>query len=250
MSLFPVSHVCQWVLPLSSALNPQPTQLHPFIKEPMGTGKPIVNPGGFFFVNLLTPAPLPSTCRSVAVTPLSQTEFVTPVTPGDVTNHKCSMLSLDEEQHSGGFLLGTHSHTGALILQFTLEDNFSARYHSFCFVFLYFWNCVCLTCFTSFFLLMQGFWDVPFFPKDFLKIVFRNAVVFIKTSKFSKSALICTHSKFCTKAGSNIQSLFFSRRLSSFKLLKHNELIVCCWLTKKTSMTYWLLAQLKDIRVT
>lgn len=64
-----ISHVHQWALSLSgslslgAALHPLPTQLHPVIKEPMGTRKLIVLPQEFrpscCRAELLTPVPLP-----------------------------------------------------------------------------------------------------------------------------------------------------------------------------------------------
>lgn len=73
-SLF--SHVCQSALSLSPALHPLPTQLHPFIKEPMGTRKLIVCPGisaPCYRANLLTPVPLLSAHHSSSLSPLQHT---------------------------------------------------------------------------------------------------------------------------------------------------------------------------------
>lgn len=75
MSCFSISHVCQSAPSLSPALHPLPTQLHPFIKEPMGTRKLIVRLGisaPCCRADLLTPVPLPSThhSSSLSLSPL------------------------------------------------------------------------------------------------------------------------------------------------------------------------------------
>lgn len=57
-----------------SGSDPLPTQLHPFIKEPMGTKKLIVCPGicaPCCRADLLTPGPLPSAHHSSSAAPLS-----------------------------------------------------------------------------------------------------------------------------------------------------------------------------------
>lgn len=76
MSCFSISHVCQSAPSLSPALHPLPTQLHPFIKEPMGTRKLIVCPGisaPCCRADLLTPVPLPSAHHSSSLFPLQHT---------------------------------------------------------------------------------------------------------------------------------------------------------------------------------
>lgn len=76
MSCFSISHVYQSALSLSPALHPLPTQLHPFIKEPMGTRKLIVRPGisaPCCRADLLTPVPLPSAHHSSSRSPLQRT---------------------------------------------------------------------------------------------------------------------------------------------------------------------------------
>lgn len=76
MSCFSISHVYQSPLSLSPALHPLPTQLHPFIKEPMGTRKLIVRRGisaPCCRADLLTPVPLPSAHHSSSLSPLQHT---------------------------------------------------------------------------------------------------------------------------------------------------------------------------------
>lgn len=76
MSCFSISHVYQSALSLSTALHPLPTQLHPVIKEPMGTRKLIVCPGisaPCCRADLLTPVPLPSAHHSSSLSPLQHT---------------------------------------------------------------------------------------------------------------------------------------------------------------------------------
>lgn len=76
MSCFFISHVRQSALSLSTALHPLPTQLHPIIKEPMGTRKLIVCPGisaPCCRADLLTPVPLPSAHYSSSLSPLQHT---------------------------------------------------------------------------------------------------------------------------------------------------------------------------------
>lgn len=76
MSFFSISHVYQSALSLSTALHPLPTQLHPVIKEPMGTRMLIVRPGistPWCRADLLTPVPLPSTHHSSSLSPLQHT---------------------------------------------------------------------------------------------------------------------------------------------------------------------------------
>lgn len=109
--------------PLSPALHPLPTQLHPFIKEPMGTRKLIVRPGIFApccRADLLTPVPLPSAHHSSSLPSPAHPEWMQFLWigqcvvnsldsapggfyPWDVTNPKWSMLWLDElQQNSSG----------------------------------------------------------------------------------------------------------------------------------------------------
>ncbi|KAK5868971.1 hypothetical protein PBY51_009939 [Eleginops maclovinus] len=73
MSCSSISHVYQSALFLNPALHPLPTQLHPFIKEPMGTRKLIVRPGisaPCCRADLLTLVPLPSAHHSSSRSPL------------------------------------------------------------------------------------------------------------------------------------------------------------------------------------
>lgn len=101
MSCFSISHVCQSALSPSPALHPLPTQLHPFIKEPMGTRKLIVRPGIFApccRADLLTPVSLPSAHHSSSRPSSAHPEWMQFLWIG-----QCAVNSVDSA--TGGFIL-------------------------------------------------------------------------------------------------------------------------------------------------